>query len=49
MEEKTKEPSSIRLLLYAIRDGRKVLIQDMETIKNIKTPNEKPKEKNIII
>ena len=36
MEEKTKEPSSIRLLLYVIRDGRRVLIEDMEIIKNQK-------------
>ena len=36
MEEITKEPSSMRILLYVIEDGRRKLIQDMEIIKNQK-------------
>ena len=36
MEEITKEPSSIRILLYVIQDGRKELIEEMEISKNQK-------------
>jgi pSer/pThr/pTyr-binding forkhead associated (FHA) protein len=50
MEEITKEPSSIRIFLYIIQDGRKELIQEMEINKNQKyTVGRSKKEADIAL
>jgi len=50
MEEITKEPSSIRILIYIIKDGRKEISQEMEIIKNQKyTIGRSKKEADIAI